>query len=120
MTKVAILPEPSIQDGVMYRAVAGARQSVARTAGATLNALTAQLPADGSGTLVIVQNHRPDRFFTAQQQRRLGELMDRWRAARDAGLSGSSAEEQELNALVEAEAQASGERAAAILADLGR
>jgi hypothetical protein len=67
-------------------------------------------------TLVIVQNHRPDRFFTAQQQPRLGELMDRWRAARDAGLSLLSAEEKELNALVEAEARASGERAAAILA----
>jgi hypothetical protein len=120
MTKVAILPEPSIQDGVMYRAVAGARQSVAKTAGAALDALSAQLPADETGTLVIVQNHGPDRFFTAQQQRRLGELMDRWRAARDAGLSLCPAEEQELTSLVEAETQAAGERAAAILAGLGR
>ncbi len=120
MTKVAILPEPSTQDGVIYRAVAGAHQSVAKTAGAALDALAAQLPADDSGTLVIVQNHLADRFFTAQQQRRLGELMDRWRAARDADLSLSSAEQEELDALVEAEARASGERAAAILADLGR
>jgi hypothetical protein len=120
VTKVAILPEPSIQDGMMYRAVAGARQSVAKTAGAALDALAAQLPAEEGGTLVIVQNHRPDRFFTVQQQRRLGELMDRWRAARDAGLSLSPAEALELSDLVEAEARASGERAAAILADLDR
>jgi hypothetical protein len=120
MTKVAILPESSIQNGMMYRAVAGARQSVAKTAGAALDALTAQLPAGESGALVIVQIHGPDPFFTAQQQRRLGELMDRWRAARDAGLSLCPAEQKELNTLVEAEARASGERAAAILADLGR
>jgi len=120
MTKVAILPEPSIQDGVMYRAVAGARQSVAKTAGAALDALTAQLPADETGTLVIVQNDGPDRFFTGQQQRRLGELMDLWRAARDAGVSLRPAGQQELNTLVEAETQAAGERAAAVLADVGR
>ncbi len=120
MTKVAILPESSSQDGTVYRAVAGKRQSVAKTAGAALDALTAQLPADESGTLVIVQSHKPDEFFTGQQQRRLGELMDRWRAARNESRPLPQAEQQELDALVEAEARAAGERAAAILADLGR
>jgi len=102
----------------MYRAVAGARQAVAKTAGAALDALTAQLSPEESGTLVVVQNHRPDQFFTAEQQRRLEGLMHRWRTARDAGKSLSSAEQAELNALVDAEVQASGERAAAALADL--
>jgi hypothetical protein len=46
--------------------------------------------------------------------------MGRWRAARDAGLSLSQDEEQELNDMVEAEALASGERAAAIVGGLGR
>jgi hypothetical protein len=119
MTKVAILPEPAARDGVTYyRAVAGTRQSVAKTVGGALDGLTAQLPADESGTLVIVQNHGPDEFFTAQQQRRLGELMDRWRAARNAGLSLSSAEQRELDSLVEAELRAAGARASAILAGL--
>ena len=54
MTKVAILPEPSVKDGMMYRAVAGARQAVAKTAGAALDALAAQLPPEESGTLVVV------------------------------------------------------------------
>ncbi len=118
MTKVAILPEPSIKGDTMYRAVAGARQAVAKTVGGALDALTAQLPPEESGTRVVVQNHRPDRFFTAQQQQRLEELMRRWRAARDAGKPLSASEQTELNALVDAEVQASGERAAAALADL--
>src|SRR5712691_10770407 len=112
MTKVAILPEPSVQGEVMYRAVAGARQAVAKTAGAALDALSAQLPPDESGTLIVVQNHRPDQFFTIEQQQRLEELMCRWRSARDSGKSLSGSEQAELDKLVDAEVQASGERAA--------
>lgn len=110
MTKVAILPEPSTTGGIVYRAVAGARQAVAKTAGAALDALTSQLPPEESGTLVVVQNHRADQFFTVEQQRRLQELMERWRIARDSGKSLSETEQAELNALVDAEVQASGER----------
>lgn len=118
MTKVAILPEPSIKGDIMYRAVAGARQAVAKTVGGALDALTAQLPPEESGTLVVVQNHRPDQFFTVQQQRRLEDLMQRWRIARDTGKPLPASEQAELNALVDAEVRASGERAAAALADL--
>jgi|SRR5437667_6661465 len=118
MTKIAILPEPSVGGSTVYRAVAGARQAVAKTVGGALDALTAQLPPEESGTLVVVQNHRADQFFTAQQQQRLEELMARWRAARDSGNSLSPSEQAELKALVDAEVQASGKRAAAIVADL--
>jgi hypothetical protein len=102
----------------MYRAVAGVRQGVAQTVGGALDALTAQLPAEESGTLVVVQNHRPDEFFTAHQQRRLEELMQLWRGARDRGKPLSAPEQAELDALVETEVQASGERAAAAVAHL--
>ena len=118
MTKVAILPEPSIGGETMYRAVAGTHHAVARTVGAALDALTAQLSPEEAGTLVVVQNHRPDQFFTGQQQRRLEELMQRWRSARDAGQSLQPAEQAELDGLVDAEVRASGERAAAALAGL--
>ncbi len=118
--KVAILPEPTAEGEVEYRAIAGGRQALAKTAGAALDAVTSQLPADDVGTLVVIQNQRPDRFFTAQQQQRLGELMARWRAAREAGGSLPPAEQAELDALVNAEVRASGERAAALLADLGQ
>jgi hypothetical protein len=119
MTKVAILPEPSLEGDTMYRAVAGTRQAIAKTIGAALDALTAQLPPEDTGTLVVVQNHGPDKFFTFQQQHRLEELMHRWRTARDAGESLDSSEQSELDALIDAEVQASGERAAAALAVLG-
>src|SRR6266516_7422059 len=103
MTKIAILPEPSVQGGVVYRAVAGARQAVAKSVGAALDALTAQLPPEESGTLVVVQNHRADKFFSHQQQRRLEELMQNWRAVRDAGQRLSPSDQAELTALVDAE-----------------
>jgi len=56
-----------------------------------------------------------DRFFTAQQQARLTDLMSRWRSARDSG-SGLSAEEQsEIEALVQAEREGAAQRAQALL-----
>jgi len=118
MTKVAILPERSAQGVVEYRAIAGGCQAIAGTAGAALDAVAAQLPDGDAGTLIIVQHQRADAFFSAEQQRRLAELMARWRSARDAGASLSPPEQTELDALVEAEVRASGERAAAMLADL--
>ena len=44
--------------------------------------------------------------------------MQRWRAQRDEAESLPTAEQAELNALVDAEVQASGQRAAAALAEL--
>jgi hypothetical protein len=120
MTKVAILPEPTVEGEMMYRAVAGPRQALAKSAGGALDALAAQLPADNGGTLVVVQNHQPDRFFSSQEQQRLEEQMRRWRVARDTGQALPPAEESELKDLVDAEARASGKRAAAALADLER
>ena len=118
MTNVSIFPEPSAQGELEYRAFAAGRQAIARTAGAALDALMEQLPADEAGTLVIVQNHRADEFFNASQQQRLGEMMATWRAARDAGATLAPAEQAELEALVDAEVKASGERALAVLAGL--
>ncbi len=64
MTTIAILPE---QTG-SYRAIAGSRESTGGTAGQALDALTAQLRDDETGTLVIVQNQQADQFFTRSQQ----------------------------------------------------
>jgi hypothetical protein len=116
MTRVAIFPEPT-ESGVTYRAVAGRQQSTGKTAGEALDALTARLPPDGT-TLVIVQTLRPDAFFTAEQQRRLGDLMNRWRSARDAGTGLPALEQKELEALQEAELRAATQRAVALLDEL--
>ena len=120
MTKVAILPEHSAQGAVEYRAMAGGCEALAGTAGAALDALTAQLPSDQTGTLVIVQSHASDEFFSARQQQRLSELMALWRTARDARAGLDPLEQAELDALVEAELRASGQRTSAVLAELAK
>lgn len=106
MTTITILPEKSDT----YRALAGEKESTGRTAGEALDALTAQLADGESGTLVIVQNHKPDTFFNAAEQARLTELM-RLRAAG----SLSPAERQELESLVAAELDGARRRAATLL-----
>jgi len=94
MTTITILPEAADS----YRALAGEKESTGRTAGEALDALTAQLAEDESGTLVIVQNRKADKFFTAPQQERLAELMQLSEARHL-----STEEERELESLVEAE-----------------
>jgi hypothetical protein len=111
MTTIAIVPDNPGSPTTNYRAVAGANQATGKTAGAALDALTAQLGELDSTTLVVLQQARPDRFFTAEQQKRLEELMARWRTARDAGQSLPPEEQAELDALVLAELQAATERA---------
>ena len=120
MTRVAILPVQTEGGGVFYRALAGDKQSEGRTAGQALDALTAQLAAEDAGTLIVVQSPRPDRFFGAEQIRRLTDLMEKWRAARDRGEALCSEEQAELDSLIETELRASGERAAALAAEIGR
>jgi hypothetical protein len=120
MTRVAILPVPTESGDLLYRAVSGAKHSEGNTAGEALDALTVQLPEDEAGTLVIVQNWRPDAFFNARQQDRLAALMARWRTARDQGTVLPPDELAELGALTEAELRASAARAAALADELGR
>ena len=103
-----------------FRAVAGDKQSVGRTAGEALDAIVTQLPEEDAGTIVVVRGLRADRFFTEAQRQRLGELMARWRAARDAGGAQPPAEQAELDALADAELRASADRTAALLRELGR
>jgi len=66
----------------------------------------------------VVQQLRPDAFFTADQQRRLTELMGRWRHARDSATAFPHEEQVELDALTDAEWRAATERAAALLRSL--
>jgi hypothetical protein len=116
-TRVALFEDVG-EIGPTYRAVAGGSQSMGRTAGEALDALTPRLSGEEPDTLIIVRNLRPDHFFTAEQQRRLEELMAKWRRARDASVSLSPEDQAELERLVDAELRAAAERAAAISRDL--
>lgn len=114
MTTIAIVPDNPHSATGKFLAVAGDTQSVGETVGQALDALCAQLGEPAQTTLVVVQPMRPDELFNAAQQQRLGELMDRWRAARDAGTAFPPEEQAELDALVEAELRAATERSAAL------
>lgn len=76
MTTVAILPISDTNGRKLYRAVAGDKQSIGKTPGEALDALTAQLECDEFSTLLIIQSFRPDWFFSAKQQQFLSELIN--------------------------------------------
>lgn len=120
MTAITILPEKVGGEEITYRAVAGKRESVGRSAGEALDALTSQLSDEEAGMLVVIQRLRPDQFFTAAQQQRLEELMSRWRIARDAGSSLVADEQIELQSLVEAELEAARRRAEVTVQEIER
>jgi hypothetical protein len=60
----------------------------------------------------------PDEFFTTEQQKRLSELMNLWRAARDRGQTLSPIQQAELKSLVEAELKAATVRTAVLVQQL--
>ncbi|KAF3978663.1 MAG: hypothetical protein HFP77_00730 [Methylococcales symbiont of Iophon sp. n. MRB-2018] len=111
MTKVAISPVQAVNGHISFNAIAGKIHTKGKTAGEALDALNEQLGDDEKGTLIIVQNYRPDCFFDATQQKRLGELMARWRVAKDNRTEFSIEKQEELDSLVELELLASADRA---------
>lgn len=120
MTAITILPEKISTVETRYRALAGERESTGRSAGEALDKLTSQLSEDEAGMLVVIQNLRPDAFFTAVQQQRLGELMSRWRIARDSGGSLTEEEQAELQSLIDEELNAARRRAEVTFREIPR
>jgi hypothetical protein len=115
MATVAILPISDPSGERSYRAIAGNKHSVGKTAGQALDALTSQLGETNFTALLVIQSFRPDSFFSAQQQERLSDLMGLWRLARDQGQELSSEQQAELDQLVETELQAATARSAALV-----
>src|SRR5438105_8491143 len=97
-----------------YRAIANGAEATGNTPGRALHAL-AECTGPRSGTTLVIVQTAADEFFTADQQRRLGDLMARWRQARDSGASFPAADQAELDSLVAAELRAATDRAAALL-----
>jgi hypothetical protein len=115
MTTVAILPISDSSGGKSYRAIAGDKISVGKTAGQALDALTVQLDEPEFSGLLVIQNFHPDSWFSAAQQERLAELMRLWRLARDQGQPLQPDQQAELDTLVEAELRAATARTAALI-----
>ncbi len=119
MTTVAILPTSNAAGERIYRAIAGDKQSIGKTAGEALDALTLQLDESNLAPLLLFQSFTPDWFFSADQQKRLAELMQLWREARDRDQPLPPEQQAELNQLVDAELKAATARSLALLQQTG-
>lgn len=115
METITIISEAPGVDETIWHATSNGKQSVGKTAGEALDNLTDLLDHDVSGAMVVVQPMQPDRFFTAEQQNRLEELMARWRDVRDAGDRLPQAEQAELESLVAVQLEGAAQRAEAML-----
>jgi hypothetical protein len=119
MTIIEIVEEQSQDQTRSYRAIGGDQQATGSTPGQALDTLDRMLAVQGDTgegeMLVVVQRFRPDSFFTAQQQARLQELVQRFHDAGDDRHALSPEEQQELEQLVDAEWQAAIERGSALL-----
>ena len=123
MPPVEILPEPTQAGGTRYRARWGNRQAAADTPGQALDAIwesEGQEQRDASTTVILFHHLGADRFFSAEQQERLGDLMEEFHHALDSGATLSEEEEAELEQLVQSELEASANRAAALAEASGR
>jgi hypothetical protein len=118
VTNVALFQQETESAGWAFRAVAGGRTSMGRTAGEALDTLTAQFSDQDAETLVIIRNLRPDGYFTALERQRLEQLMAQWNDARAAGTTLLAADQTELEELIDAEIQAATARAAALRDEL--
>ena len=112
MDAITILP--THQPEGSYEAAQGTLSAKGRTAGEALDALTALLEPETAAHVVIVQSQRPDRFFGAAERARLETLMQRFHDAQASGEPLSEAERVKLKQLIDAELDASGERAKAL------
>jgi hypothetical protein len=101
MESIAIFSIPNAGGPPTFHAVADSGQSEGRTAGEALDRL-GLIPNQG-GTVVLIQPFRPDDIFNQELRVRLEDLMSRWRSARDGGKPLTSAEQSELQTLIDAE-----------------
>ena len=93
-------------NSVRFRATAGGHQSVGQTAGEALDALLAQENGTIDSSAILIQRFVPDRYFTQAQHDRMKFLL----AKRD---TRSVSESDELDALIDAELEATISRTAA-------
>ncbi|MGB2924305.1 MAG: hypothetical protein WBB82_03310 [Limnothrix sp.] len=107
MNTVEIQSVSDTSGKTFYRATSGAKSSVGATMEQALDALMQELEEMQFPALLVSQTFQPDIFFSASQQKRLAELMNLWRSARDKGTELESTLQKELDTLVELELEAS-------------
>jgi len=99
MTAIAIRTDQKETGERRFRAIAGNRQSLGKTMGEALDALTAEWGDDVQETVVLIQRFQPDQYFTQAQYDRMQALL--------AHRSTLTPEERtELEALIDSEVDA--------------
>ena len=99
MTAIAIRTDQKETGERRFRASAGDRQSLGKTMGEALDALTAEWGDNVQETIVLIQRFQPDQYFTQAQYDRMQALL-----ARRPTLTPE--ERTELEALIDAEVDA--------------
>lgn len=118
LNTIAILSNPDNDETKKFTAVSGNYKATGRTPGQALDALSNKLKDRSSVKKVIVQDFKPDQFFTETQRNRLSELMARWRDARDTNNPLTPQEVDELDSLVEEEMRGATQRAESAMASV--
>jgi hypothetical protein len=115
MQAISISTLPTIDGAQLYRAATGDRTATGKTIGEALDALTLQSGQTEYNGFLLLQNHQPDQFFTAEQQERLQALVTMQRSAINQGEELPPEQQAELELLIETELLATAERAKTIL-----
>ncbi|MGB3533913.1 MAG: hypothetical protein WBA13_10395 [Microcoleaceae cyanobacterium] len=111
MNTIEIFQESELNYSTAYRAICGEKQAIGRSPGQALDELEQQLNPLETNTLIIVQRFLPDRFFPQPQHHKLQQLMNKYHESKDNQKDLSNEEQNELEALAEAELAAANERA---------
>ena len=99
MTSIAIRTDQQEPSERRFRAIAGGRQSVGRTMGEALDALTSDWGDSIQETVVLIHRFQSDQYFTQAQYERMQTLLERRFAL-------TPEERIELEALIDAEVDA--------------
>jgi hypothetical protein len=119
METITIISEDPASPSAAFRASSCGRESVGKTPGAALDALTDQMQPSETSTLIVIQNHKADVFFTASQQDRLQELLNIREKCELSGNAMVPSERSELESLIAQELDGTARRAAAMADELG-
>jgi len=77
MTSIAIRTDQRETGERWFRAIAGKHQSIGKTMGEALDALTAEWGDSIQETIVLIQRFQPDQYFTQAQYDRMQALLAR-------------------------------------------
>src|SRR5690242_7365555 len=108
MTAISIHSEKGREDKPCFRAVAGRHQSIGETPGEALDSLLADEGQDVESSLIIIQRFVPDAYFTQEQYDQMKALLDRRSSLTDE-------ESRILDALIDAELDATVARSKSLL-----